>query len=499
MMNKLKHNIKSMAVACVAAVAMVSCSGVDDSRFVILHTNDMHSQMDPSADGTGGMLRQKVVVDSVKSRVGNVCVVDAGDMVQGTLYYHMYKGKVEAVMMNQVGYDIAIMGSHEFDNGMKSLRENQYAHLDAAKLATNYDLTATVLDSLFMPYVIKEAGDRRIAFLGVGLNPKGMISAGKSRGVVYHDAVSVADSMACVLKTEHKADVVVALSHLGYDAGNSGLADDLTLAARSRSIDIIIGGHTHKTINPAKADAPVYRVANLDGDSVLIAQAGSRGQYVGEVSIDLKTLEVQSRLIEINSRLDERIDHEAEAVLAPYRHTVDSLLSIHVVDSEVELPRDGQALVNMISDFIKSKGEELCGKHVDVALMNRGGIRNDLPKGAISKGLLMMAFPFDNYIAVMEIKGKDLIETFEKIAQRNHIGISAIDFDRIDSDKTYRLATIDYLAEGGDYLDPLTRGKEIARSQQPLVDDLVEFLVKFKAEGRRVNPFDEKRNYPIEK
>ena len=99
----------------------------------------------------------------------------------------------------------------------------------------------------------------------------------------------------------------------------------------------------------------------------------------------------------------------------------------------------------------------------------------------------------------MEIKGKDLIETFEKIAQRNHIGISAIDFDRIDSDKTYRLATIDYLAEGGDYLDPLTRGKEIARSQQPLVDDLVEFLVKFKAEGRRVNPFDEKRNYPIEK
>ena len=240
-------------------------------------------------------------------------------------------------------------------------------------------------------------------------------------------------------------------------------------------------------------------MANLDGDSVLIAQAGSRGQYVGEVSIDLKTLEVQSRLIEINSRLDDRIDHEAEAVLAPYRHTVDSLLSIHVVDSEVELPRDGQALVNMISDFIKSKGEELCGKHVDVALMNRGGIRNNLPKGAISKGLLMMAFPFDNYIAVMEIKGKDLIETFEKIAQRNHIGISAIDFDRIDSDKTYRLATIDYLAEGGDYLDPLTRGKEIARSKQPLVEDLVEFLVKFKAEGRRVNPFDEKRNYPIEK
>ena len=99
-MIKLKQKIQSMAVASVAAVAMASCSGVDNSRFVILHTNDMHSQIDPSADGTGGMLRQKVVVDSVKSCVGNVCVVDAGDMVQGTLYYHMYKGKVEFKMIN---------------------------------------------------------------------------------------------------------------------------------------------------------------------------------------------------------------------------------------------------------------------------------------------------------------------------------------------------------------------------------------------------------------
>ena len=486
-------------MACVATVAMASCTTVDDSRFVILHTNDLHSQIDPMADGTGGMLRHEVVVDSVKSRVANVCVVDAGDMVQGTLYYHMYKGRVETMMMNQVGYDIAIIGNHEFDNGMKSLLENQYASLDAEKLVSNYDLRATVLDSLFVPFVIKKAGNRRIAFLGVGLNPKGMISAGKSRGVVYHDAVSVADSMACVMKTEHKADVVVVLSHLGYDAGNSGLADDLTLAARSRYIDIIIGGHTHKVINPVKSDAPIYQVANINGDSVLIAQAGARGQYIGEISIDLKTLKSQSRLIEINSRLDNRIDAETEALLAPYRQTVDSLLSIHVVDSEIELQRDGQAIVNLISDFIKVKGEELSGQSVDLALMNRGGIRNDLPKGAISKGHLMMTFPFDNYISVVEIKGKDLLSAVEIINKRNHVGVSAIDFESIDADKIYRLATIDYLAEGGDYLEPLTRGKEIVRSQQPLVDDLVEFLLKLKAEGRRVNPHNEKRNYPIEK
>lgn len=486
-------------MACVATVAMASCTTVDDSRFVILHTNDLHSQIDPMADGTGGMLRHEVVVDSVKSRVANVCVVDAGDMAQGTLYYHMYKGRVETMMMNQVGYDIAIIGNHEFDNGMKSLLENQYASLDAEKLVSNYDLRATVLDSLFVPFVIKKAGNRRIAFLGVGLNPKGMISAGKSRGVVYHDAVSVADSMACVMKTEHKADVVVVLSHLGYDAGNSGLADDLTLAARSRYIDIIIGGHTHKVINPVKSDAPIYQVANINGDSVLIAQAGARGQYIGEISIDLKTLKSQSRLIEINSRLDNRIDAETEALLAPYRQTVDSLLSIHVVDSEIELQRDGQAIVNLISDFIKVKGEELSGQSVDLALMNRGGIRNDLPKGAISKGHLMMTFPFDNYISVVKIKGKDLLSAVEIINKRNHVGVSAIDFESIDADKIYRLATIDYLAEGGDYLEPLTRGKEIVRSQQPLVDDLVEFLLKLKAEGRRVNPHNEKRNYPIEK
>ena len=141
----------------------------------------------------------------------------------------------------------------------------------------------------------------------------------------------------------------------------------------------------------------------------------------------------------------------------------------------------------------------MAGIPVDLALMNRGGIRNDLPKGAISKGHLMMTFPFDNYISVVKIGGKDLMNAIDVINRRNHVGISAVDFEYIDTNKTYCLATIDYLAEGGDYLEPLTNGVEIVRSKQPLVDDMVEYLSKFKAEGKCVNPLNEKRNYPKEK
>ncbi len=490
------HNLFLMSL--LMAVVM-SCSTKVQDRLVILHTNDLHSQIDPDKDGRGGVSRIKVLVDSVRESVEHVMLVDAGDVVQGTLYYHLYKGEVETAVMNQLGYDVAIMGNHEFDNGMKSLAENQYREMKATRLSTNYDLSSTVLDTLFQPYIIKEVAGRRFGIIGLGLNPQGMISPGKCKGVIYKDPIYVADSVANKLKTGRNVDIVIALSHLGYESEDSTLCTDVNLASSSRYIDIVIGGHTHKVIDPLTADSSVFCIKNAIGHDVIVAQAGSRGAYLGEISIDLKTLKVNSRLIAVDGRLDEAIDPGSEAMLSRYRHMVDSLLSIEVVESLEPLPKDGNGVINLVSDFVKDKGENLCGGKVDLALMNRGGIRNDLPCGIISKGELMMAFPFDNHVVVMEIKGQDLLEAFEKIAQRKHIGISHIDFDRVDTDKTYRIATIDYLAEGGDYLDMLTRGHVISVSEQPLVEDLAEYLSDIKARGCNVNPSTEMRNFPIEK
>lgn len=122
-------------------------------NLVILHTNDTHSQLDPTDDGKGGILRRKVLVDSVRAEQPNVLLIDCGDMVQGTLYFSIYKGEAERVMMNNLGYDIQILGNHEFDNGIAPLA-SEWSKLNAEKLTSNYDVADTPLDSIFKPYTI---------------------------------------------------------------------------------------------------------------------------------------------------------------------------------------------------------------------------------------------------------------------------------------------------------------------------------------------------------
>lgn len=498
-----------------ALIAFTGCINSEKSKLVILHTNDTHSQIDPDETGCGGILRRKALIDSVRHAEENVLLVDAGDAVQGSLYYLLYYGKVETLMMNELGYDIAILGNHEFDLGMDSLLR-QYRNLTATKLTTNYDLSATALDTLFVPYTVKEYNGTQIGLIGLNVNPDGLISARKCVGVKYSDVISVANSTAEMLKTQFNIDYVIALTHIGYDNRLNGLPDDVTLAQKSRNIDIIIGGHSHTTINPDTDPTEKYIVKNADGKDVLIAQSGSRGRYLGEITIDLNSGETTSRLIQVNSRLDKFVNVETAKILAPYKVIVDSLLSIEVAQSAVKLNQDGEQLINLVSDFIKVKGSELSGKEVDLAMMNRGGIRNGLPLGTISEGDLMMAFPFDNRITVIEITGADLLEAFDIIASRNHISlsqgshivydadcgkctISLVDNNVINPNEKYLLATIDYLAEGGDGMKPLAKGNIIATSGNELRSDLISYLSEEAKKGVIINPDTTKRVIPAKR
>lgn len=129
-------------------------------KLVILHTNDTHSAIDPLPDGTGGILQRKAVIDSVRRAEKNVITVDAGDMVQGSLYFKYFRGDVEYPLMNMTGYDIRVLGNHEFDNGMENLAEN-YKKVKGSRLSANYDFTGTSLEGVFEPYVIKKIGVRK--------------------------------------------------------------------------------------------------------------------------------------------------------------------------------------------------------------------------------------------------------------------------------------------------------------------------------------------------
>ncbi len=491
------------------AIAIVCTQFTNATKLVILHTNDTHSQIDPDENNLGGILRRKVLIDSVRACERNVLLVDAGDAVQGTLYYLLYKGEVESKMMNELGYEIAILGNHEFDNGLDLLHK-QLSTLNATKVSTNYDLSATLLDSLFVPFAIKEYDEKRIGIIGLGIAPKGMISSRNCRGVEYLDAIKAANATAWHLKHHLHTDAVIALTHVGYDSQSPLTPNDLEIACNTENIDIIIGGHSHTTINAQGQNFPINKVTNLIGDTVLIAQTGGNGLYLGEISLDIENKKASSRLISVDKRLDNHIDKKSEAILYPYRHTVDSLMSIKVATSAIKLEQKGSPLINLISDFIHKNGEELLGEKIDVAIMNKGGIRNSLPKGDISKGHIMMTFPFENFITIMEISGKDLAETFNIIVTRNNAGISKgaeiifnsqtkeitdifINGKPIDNNKTYRVATIDYLAGGGDYLSPLINGKTILTSKNPLSEDLIKYLLSYK---KKLNPSSTERIHP---
>ncbi|MDE6491484.1 MAG: metallophosphoesterase, partial [Muribaculaceae bacterium] len=345
------------AVACAAMLAAVAMPAVGNDKLVILHTNDTHSHIDPvEATGRGGVLRRKVLIDSVRAKEPNVLLIDAGDIVQGTLYFHLYKGEVEQRMLNELGYDIQIPGNHEFDNGMESLAK-MYQKATPTVLSTNYDLSETPLRPYVEPYAIKEYAGKRIGIFAINLDPKGMIADANAKGIKLLDWKTAANATAWHLKHNEKVDAVIAVTHIGYTREpDDKTFVDRDLAAASSDIDIIVGGHSHTRIDPSDPKSPAWRVANADGDSVLVVQTGRYGEYLGEIDLDLDDMTAAYRLIPVDGRLDDRVDPRLDSIIAPYRHGVYSLYNRKVSRVARDLTNSTPGLLNFATDFILERG-----------------------------------------------------------------------------------------------------------------------------------------------
>lgn len=491
-------------ILCSLALSALTLTAFSGEKLVIVATNDTHSQIDPDDKGNGGILRRKVLLDSIRNVNDNVLLIDAGDAVQGTLYFNLYKGEVEHKMMNFLDYDIAILGNHDFDNGVDELAK-QLRNDSAQWLTTNYNLRHSALNGLFHPYTIKEFGDKKVGFIGINLNPKGMIAEGNYDGVEYLDPLKAANSTAWHLKHNEGVDFVVAVTHIGYEP--IGEFGDANLAAQSEDIDLIIGGHSHDTISPATPHKLNYHLPNAAGDTVTVTQAGKAGRLLAEITLDLDNGNIDYRLIPVNSRLDAGIDPQWREIIAPYRHGVDSLMVEWIGRTSREMPNNHPALLNFATDFVKTMGDKLNGgAPVDLALLNVGGLRTSLPKGKVSEGMIINMMPFNNYIVNIDISGADLLEALNiSAARRGGDGLSAganavisgkeckevtINGLPIDPERTYRITTIDYLANGGDYLTPLKRGTVVARSENVLYNDLIKWL-RTDMKGHKI-PYDPK-------
>ncbi len=479
-------------------------------ELVILHTNDTHSQIDPDDKDRGGVLRRKALIDSIRNVSQHVLLVDAGDAVQGTLYYTLYKGEVEQRMLNELGYDIQIMGNHEFDNGIENLIEN-YRKAYPNILSTNYDFSHTALDGRVLPYAIYEYDGRRIGVIAINMNPKGMIADNNIVGVRHLDEVMAANSMAWYLKNVERVDMVIALSHIGYD--DEGVVADVDIVKASHDIDIVIGGHSHTELGPNVAKSSAYLLPNADGDTVLVAQAGKAGRYLGEIKVNLDDMTASSRLIPVNKRLDNRLDSKLAEIIKPYRSGVDSLMAVKIGRSAVELEQNSSALLNLVTDFVYDEGTHLVDGNVDLAIMNKGGIRRGIPKGDVTKGMIMSMLPFENKVYVIDIKGSLLADAFDVMAIRDGDGVSDgvdITFDAdtnrctkilikgkpLNPERVYRVATIDYLANGGDYMTPLKQGVVVAISENRLDIDLINQFENGVLKGKKLNPSTTMRMHP---
>lgn len=488
----MQRIIVSAMLACAVAFAP---TGSASDKIVILHTNDTHSQLMPDDKGRGGIARRKVLVDSVRAVNPATILVDAGDAVQGTAYFTLFKGNAESDAMNALDYDFQIIGNHDFDNGLEEFAR-YWKRVKATPLATNYDFTGTPAEGIFRPWAVKEISGHRIGFMGIGLDPHGMVADTNFKGMRYINAIEAANAVAWVLRNIERADLVVALTHIGYN--DPERVSDVELARSSRDIDIIIGGHSHTAINPADSLSPASVVENSAGKPVLITQTGKSGRFLGEITIDSIGALPSYRLIPVDSRLDSRIDSSLTAVIEPYRTDVDSVMAIRI--GTVKSDMDQNEMTNFMADFVASEARRLTGKKVDLAIVNKGGVRGTFSRGALTVGDVMQVFPFDNRIVVLEIKGSDLLDNIRIMTRTGGNGLSReaevvfsgrdkvdsarINGKEIDPERTYTLATIDYLANGGDYMVPLTRGKRAATSDDIIYTDMIEVFSHGAMKGR---------------
>ena len=278
---KSKNVFKHIAFA-VALLTMMACSP-QSNTITILHTNDTHSQVEPipagKRDGNhAGFARRMGMITQERELDPNLILVDAGDFSQGTPYFNLFHGRVEVEAMNQMGYDAITLGNHEFDNGIDTLAAVlQNAHF--AVVNSNYDVTGTALEGIVKPYVILRRAGMKIGILGLGVDPKGLVSIKNFEPIKYLDPIPVAQEIAEKLKLQHHCDLIICLSHLGtYE--NAYKPSDTQLAKSTRYIDVIIGGHTHKTVTN-------HYVQNMDGDSVLLAQMGKSGAKMGKITLKM--------------------------------------------------------------------------------------------------------------------------------------------------------------------------------------------------------------------
>ncbi len=252
----------------------------DAMQLTILHTNDMHSRIEPFPDdgrrhgGLGGMARRVTIIEKIRAENEHVLLLDAGDIFQGTPYFNYYQGELEYKLMSKMQYDGATLGNHDFDLGLENL-DTQLPHASFPFIISNYNFSNTILKDRFLPYKIFRKGALKIGVFGLGIALKGLVPDNLFGNTRYEDPIGVGNEMVQTLQNEG-CHIIICLSHLGYKY-ESDKVDDHDIAMKVPGLDLIIGGHTHTFL-----ERPTV-VTTSENKEVLINQVGWAGVNLGRI------------------------------------------------------------------------------------------------------------------------------------------------------------------------------------------------------------------------
>ncbi len=252
-------------------------------HITVLHTNDTHSHIEPFKPthnrnaNMGGVAKRATLIEQIRRENPNTLLLDAGDIFQGTPYFNYFGGALEFKLMSMLQYDVATIGNHDFDNSIDGL----YKQLPNAKfdfVSANYDFSNTVLDTHVKPYRVLVKAGIRIGIFGLGIELDGLVNKTMYKETKYLDPLEITQDITNTLKTEERCDLIICLSHLGYNYREERKKiSDLSLAKATKHIDLIIGGHTHTFLPKPTV------IRNADGQNMLVNQVGAYGINLGRI------------------------------------------------------------------------------------------------------------------------------------------------------------------------------------------------------------------------
>lgn len=277
----LKHSLIGGSLMALNSFPFEALAGNKFQKLTILHTNDVHSHLEPfpmdggKYAGQGGVVYRAALIKKIRKEEQHVLLLDAGDIFQGTPYFNLYKGEPEIKTMSMMGYDAVTMGNHDFDAGVEGFAQ-QLPHADFPVLTANYDFTETALEFKTQPYQIFNKGTIKIGVFGLGIRLKGLVPDDAYGKTKYLEPIRIAKTVSEKLKKKEKCDLVICLSHLGYSY-NYPKVSDMVIAKETEYIDLIIGGHTHSFL-----DHPTV-MKNKIGKEIVINQVGWGGLRLGRL------------------------------------------------------------------------------------------------------------------------------------------------------------------------------------------------------------------------